>query len=47
MGILLKRFEKRFVKKPDPTISFFEINLLFLPLQMLHVDLNTYLLFLS
>ena len=27
MGI----FEKRFDKKPDPKISFFEINLLLLP----------------
>ena len=38
-------FEKRFDKKPDPIISFFETNLLFLPLQMLHVDFNIYLLF--
>ena len=30
MGILLKRFDS----KPDPIISFFEINLDFLPLQM-------------
>ena len=30
MGI----FEKRFDKKPDPRISFFETNLLFLPLQI-------------
>ena len=42
MGILLKRFER----KPDPIISFFETNLLFLPLQALHVDFNIYLLFL-
>ena len=41
MGI----FEKRFERKPDPRISFFEINLDFLPLQMLHVDFNIYLLF--
>ena len=40
MGI----FEKRFERKPDPRISFFEINLDFLPLQMLHVDFNIYLL---
>ena len=42
MGI----FEKRFDKKPDPIMSFFEINLLLLPLQMLHVDFNIYRLFL-
>ena len=41
MGI----FEKRFERKPDPRISFFDINLDFLPLQMLHVDFNIYLLF--
>ena len=41
MGILLKRFER----KPDPTISIFDMNLDFLPLQMLHVDFNIYLLF--
>ena len=42
MGI----FEKRFDKKPDPKISFFERNLDFLPLHTLHVDFNIYLLFL-
>ena len=42
MGI----FEKKFDKKPDPRISLFEINLLLLPLQMLHVDFNIYRLFL-
>ena len=42
MGI----FEKRVDMKPDPRISFFEINLDFLPLQMLHVDFNIYRLFL-
>ena len=42
MGILLKRFDR----KPDPIISFFKINLDFLPLQMLHVYLNIYRLFL-
>ena len=41
MGI----FEKRFERKPDPRISFFDINLDFLPLHMLHVDFNIYLLF--
>ena len=41
MGI----FEKRFEKKPDPRTSFFDINLDFLPLHMLHVDFNIYLLF--
>ena len=41
MGILLKRFER----KPDPNISFFDINLDFLPLHMLHVDFNIYRLF--
>ena len=41
MGI----FEKKFDKKPDPIISFFEINLLLLPLHMLHVDFNIYPLF--
>ena len=41
MGILLKRFER----KPDPIISFFDINLLFLDLQMLQLDFNIYLLF--
>ena len=41
MGI----FEKRFERKPDPRISFSDINLLFLPLHMLHVDFNIYLLF--
>ena len=34
MGILLKRFDK----KPDPNISFFETNLAFIPLQMLQLD---------
>ena len=43
MGI----FEKRFDKKPDPKISFFEINLLLLRIQMLHVDFNIYRFFLS
>ena len=43
MGI----FEKRFERKPDPRTSFFDMNLDFLPLQMLHVDFNIYLLFLS
>ena len=38
MGI----FEKRFDRKPDPIISFFDMNLDFLPLQMLHVDFNIY-----
>ena len=42
MDILLERFER----KPDPIISLFETNLLFLPLQMLHVDFNIYRLFL-
>ena len=41
MGILLNRFER----KPDPIISFFDINLLFLELHTLHVDFNIYLLF--
>ena len=41
MGILLKRFER----KPDPIISFFDINLLFLDLHTLHVDFNIYRLF--
>ena len=41
MGILLNKLER----KPDPIISFFEINLDFLPLQMLHVDFNIYRLF--
>ena len=43
MGI----FEKKFDKKPDPIISFFDMNLDLLPLQMLHVDFNIYRLFLS
>ena len=42
MGI----FEKRLERKPDPIISLFETNLLFIPLQMLHVDFNIYRLFL-
>ena len=42
MGI----FEKIFQRKPDPRISFFEINLDFLPLQMSHIDFNIYQLFL-
>ena len=42
MGI----YEKRLERKPDPIISFFEINLDFLALQMLHVDFNIYRLFL-
>ena len=41
MGILLKRFERN----PDPIISFFDINLLFLDLHTLHVDFNIYRLF--
>ena len=41
MGI----FEKGFERKPDPRISYFDMNLDFLPLQMLHVDFNIYLLF--
>ena len=42
MGILRKRFDR----KPDHRISFFEINLLLLLLQMLHADFNIYRLFL-
>ena len=38
-------FEKRFERKPDPRTSFFETNLLFLPLQTLQLDFNIYLLF--
>ena len=41
MGILLKRFDR----KPDSIISFFDMNLDFLPLQILHIDFNIYLLF--
>ena len=41
MGI----FENKFERKPDPIISFFEINLLFLDLQILHIDFNICLLF--
>ena len=39
MGI----FEKRFERKPDPRISFFETNLLFVPLQTLQLDFNIYI----
>ena len=42
MGI----FENKFDRKPDPRISFFETNLLFLPLQMLQLLFNIYRLFL-
>ena len=42
MGI----FENKFDRKPDPRISLFDMNLDFLPLQMLHVDFNIYRLFL-
>ena len=42
MGI----FEKILERKPDPKISFFDMNLDFLPLQMLHVDFNIYRIFL-
>ena len=41
MGI----FENKFESKPDPFISFFDINLLFLDLHTSHVDFNIYLLF--
>ena len=41
MGILLNRFER----KPDPRISFFEINLDFLDLQILQFAFNICLLF--
>ena len=41
MGILLKRFERN----PDPRISFFEINLDFLDLQILQFAFNICLLF--
>ena len=41
MGI----FEKRFKRKPDARISPFDMNLDFLPLQMLHEDLTKYFLF--
>ena len=38
MGILLKRFER----KPDPIISFFDINLLLFDLHILHIDFNIF-----
>ena len=41
MGILLNKFER----KPDPIISFFEINLDFLDLQKLQLAFNICLLF--
>ena len=41
MGI----FENKFERKPDPNISVFETNLAFLPLQILQLDFNIYLLF--
>ena len=41
MGILLNKFER----KPDPIISFFEINLACLPLQILRFAFNVCLLF--
>ena len=41
MGI----FENKFERKPDPIISFFDINLLFLDLHTFHVDFNIYRLF--
>ena len=41
MGILLNRFEIN----PDPKISFFDINVAFLPLQILQLAFNIYLLF--
>ena len=40
MGILLKRSDKK------PEASFFEINFDFLDLQIAHVDLTIYFLFL-
>ena len=40
IGILLKRFDK------NPSACCFDINLLFLDLQILHIDLTIYFLFL-
>ena len=40
MGILLKRSDK------NPCASCFDINLLFLDLQIAHIDLTIYFLFL-
>ena len=39
IGILLKRSDKK------PEASFFETNLLFLDLQIVHIDLTIYFLF--